>query len=143
MYCKYCGKEIADDSIFCRYCGGKQEESIPSSTSFDVKSEEPKKKEKVIGIPTIKINLSDKQKMWCEIYAVWVLLNFFFVLVKGNSDFAKYYFFPFEANSRWSDNTWDLEYYDFTEFLFYVILLPSIVFLIYKYKDKIRKALKR
>ena len=78
MYCKYCGKEIADDSIFCRYCGGKQEESVPSSTSFDVKSEEPKKKEKVIGIPTIKINLSDKQKMWCEIYAVWVLLNFFF-----------------------------------------------------------------
>ena len=23
MYCKYCGKEIADDSSFCRYCGGK------------------------------------------------------------------------------------------------------------------------
>lgn len=23
MYCKYCGKQITDDSIFCQYCGGK------------------------------------------------------------------------------------------------------------------------
>lgn len=25
MYCKYCGKEIADDSRFCNYCGSEQE----------------------------------------------------------------------------------------------------------------------
>ena len=24
MYCKYCGKQIADDSIFCNYCGASQ-----------------------------------------------------------------------------------------------------------------------
>ena len=24
MYCKHCGKEIADDSKFCQHCGGKQ-----------------------------------------------------------------------------------------------------------------------
>ena len=23
MYCKHCGKQIADDSAFCQYCGGK------------------------------------------------------------------------------------------------------------------------
>lgn len=23
MYCKHCGKEIADDSAFCQYCGGQ------------------------------------------------------------------------------------------------------------------------
>jgi len=31
MYCKYCGKEIVNDSIFCNYCGGKQ-----SSTNQDI-----------------------------------------------------------------------------------------------------------
>lgn len=25
MYCKYCGKGIADDSLNCQYCGGKQD----------------------------------------------------------------------------------------------------------------------
>lgn len=23
MYCRKCGKQIADDSVFCQYCGGK------------------------------------------------------------------------------------------------------------------------
>lgn len=27
MYCKQCGKEIADDSVFCRYCGERFQES--------------------------------------------------------------------------------------------------------------------
>ena len=26
MYCKHCGKEIADDSVFCQYCGGNLQE---------------------------------------------------------------------------------------------------------------------
>lgn len=25
MYCKHCGKMIADDSKFCQHCGGKQD----------------------------------------------------------------------------------------------------------------------
>lgn len=25
MYCKHCGKEIADDSNFCQHCGGEQD----------------------------------------------------------------------------------------------------------------------
>lgn len=29
MYCKHCGKQIADDSAFCQYCGGKVD--APSS----------------------------------------------------------------------------------------------------------------
>ena len=27
MYCKHCGKQIAEDSTFCQYCGGKVESS--------------------------------------------------------------------------------------------------------------------
>jgi len=28
MYCKHCGKQIADDSSFCQYCGGKVDAQI-------------------------------------------------------------------------------------------------------------------
>lgn len=138
MYCKHCGKEIADDSKFCQHCGGKQEDSFASPTNNEVKSEEPKKQEKVIEIPTIKTNLSDNQKKWIGIYVAWALLNFIFIFIKGTYDGSNRYFFPFQASGG---NTWDLEYYDFSEFLVYAILLPLIVFFIYKYKEKISKIL--
>lgn len=35
MYCKHCGKEIADDSTFCNYCGGKQ-----SSTNQNIHNDD-------------------------------------------------------------------------------------------------------
>lgn len=28
MYCKNCGKEIADDAIFCQYCGSAQTDEL-------------------------------------------------------------------------------------------------------------------
>lgn len=28
MFCKHCGKQIADDSTFCQYCGGRQNSNI-------------------------------------------------------------------------------------------------------------------
>lgn len=137
MYCKYCRKEIADDSKFCQHCGGKQEDSFASPANNAVKSEEPKKQEKVIKMPTIKTNLSDNQKKWIGFYVAWALLNFIFIFIKGDYDYSSSYFFPFQ--SFWSDDKWDLRYYDFSEFLVYAILLPLIVFFIYKYKDKSRK----
>lgn len=137
MYCKRCGKEIADDSKFCQHCGGKQEDSFASPANNAVKSEEPKKQEKVIKMPTIKTNLSDNQKKWIGLYVVWALLNFIFIFIQGDYDDSSSYFFPFQAS--WPDWEWDLRYYDFSEFLVYAILLPLIVFFIYKYKDKSRK----
>ena len=140
MYCKHCGKEIADDSKFCQHCGGKQEDSFASPTNNEVRSEEPKKQEKVIEIPIIKTNLSDNQKKWIGLYVAWALLNFIFIFIKGTYDGSNRYFFPFQASGR---NTWDLEYYDFSEFLVYAILLPLIVFFIYKYKEKISKYIEK
>ena len=34
MYCRYCGKEIADDSAFCQYCGGQIQEGKKQKISF-------------------------------------------------------------------------------------------------------------
>lgn len=39
MYCKHCGKEIADDSKFCRYCGtdlSEHDSIVSESTDNDV-----------------------------------------------------------------------------------------------------------
>ena len=140
MYCKHCGKEIADDSKFCQHCGGKQEDSFASPTNNEVRSEEPKKQEKVIEIPIIKTNLSANQTKWIGLYVAWALLNFIFIFIKGYYPDPNRYFFPFQASGR---NTWDLEYYDFSEFLVYAILLPLIVFFIYKYKEKISKYIEK
>ena len=35
MYCKKCGKEIAEDSFFCSYCGEKQLIEVPSTNIND------------------------------------------------------------------------------------------------------------
>lgn len=37
MYCKHCGKEIADNSTFCQYCGGKQDIAIPTDNVKEIK----------------------------------------------------------------------------------------------------------
>jgi uncharacterized membrane protein YvbJ len=35
MYCKYCGKEIANDSVFCQFCGKNLLESISVNKEID------------------------------------------------------------------------------------------------------------
>lgn len=42
MYCKYCGKEIANDSVFCQFCGKKLNDGTISSINHE--KEEPQKK---------------------------------------------------------------------------------------------------
>ena len=40
MYCKYCGKQIAEDSFFCKYCGEKVsdgERTNPSQSKVSIK----------------------------------------------------------------------------------------------------------
>lgn len=43
MFCKHCGKEIADNSTFCQYCGGKQDtvtENVQETKIGGFKAEE-------------------------------------------------------------------------------------------------------
>ena len=59
MYCKHCGKEIADDSVFCRYCGGQL-------------LEKAKTREKPLqGFKS----LSKKWQIAIMLYVVWFLLS--------------------------------------------------------------------
>ena len=42
MYCRFCGKEIADQSVYCQFCGKK----LIYSEMNDCSGELPKRKEK-------------------------------------------------------------------------------------------------
>ena len=125
MYCKHCGKQIADDSKFCQYCGGKQEETTTNSKENN--NQEKSKEEKIVEIPTIKTNFSDKTKGWIAGYSLWVVLNAYWLFAGQKSHSASKYFQPF--SSKMNSSSWDSDYsyYDFTEFLVYVIGLPIAI----------------
>ena len=127
MYCKNCGKEIAEDSKFCKYCGVEQDKiSTKTSESYN---------KKVIGIPTIKIIFSTSTKLWIVGYGLWVVLHLYWIFAGLKSDVSSSYFQPFTGYVA----QWEF-YYDMTEFIVYVIGLPllvwGIIMLIIKYKNK-------
>lgn len=49
MYCKHCGKQIADDSTFCQYCGGKVDAPAqePKEDSIVEPNEHPAEEEQL------------------------------------------------------------------------------------------------
>lgn len=114
MYCKHCGKQIANDSRFCQYCGGSQDGAATE-----------KKHRKVIEMPVVKTHLSDRAKKWLGIYAIWALLNFLFIFI-GDDEHSSEHLWPLREGG--------LEYYDFSEFLLYVLVLPALALGICKWR---------
>ena len=108
MYCKHCGKEIADDSKFCQHCGGKLENDVEV-----IKEDAPI--DKIVSKMFSNIN-----RKYLYAYVIWAILNIIF-LCYGKQHFPHEWFYPF------TDKGFELEYYDSTEFLTYVILIPLLV----------------
>lgn len=121
MYCKHCGKEIDDDSKFCRHCGGVQEMPI-ANPKENVVEEKSNTKEKVVEIPTIKVNLSAKTKWIICLYSLWVVANLYCLLAKEKSGHAAEYFLPFTKSHHIK-----FQYYDITEFIVYVVGVPIVL----------------
>jgi len=114
MFCKNCGKEISNDSNFCQYCGINQTTNI---------SDEKQLNKKVIEIPIIKTNLSNKTKFLIAIYIIWALTNLIWWLAEGSGFF------------NWG-NYYD--YYVFADFILFVILIPFLLYVIYKFINRIQ-----
>jgi hypothetical protein len=135
MYCKHCGKEIADDSKFCQHCGGKQDVLSDSTKYAESDNKKLSAKGNVIEIPSIKINFSDKTKWLLFGYGIWIVLNLYCLYSGDKSDDAASYFQPF-ADVPWEEYS----YYDISEFIVYVIGVPLAIwgFLFYRksYKGK-------
>lgn len=73
MYCKHCGKEIADDSVFCQYCGGELQE-------------QEKKKPNGSLLNRFQ-SLSKGWQITIMAYAVWLLAGVCVLI--GNSDYGR------------------------------------------------------
>ena len=109
MYCKHCGKEIDDNSTFCKYCGKLQGNN-----------------QKGVAIKPIWI-----------VYAIWIFANLY--LLMGVTHFrASSYFYPLTSHTM--DNyhfySWDKRFYDFSEFLVYVFIIPAILYVVYRRYNK-------
>ena len=138
--CKHCGKEIAEGSIYCQYCG----KLINNSLDNVVKENH---------IKTISYGgfLTSYNTKYLLLYVIWLVLNLLFLClgeseikkgVGGDGRYVEYmrtyspkdYFFPFTDNKI--SYNFDVDYYDFTEFIFYAILIPLLVLFYFKYLHK-------
>lgn len=135
-FCKKCGKVIAEDSIFCQYCGAKQD-------AIDQISE--KKKIEVNASvnatikPSFKTPFIEKLKSYPRItfvYSLWFIIHII-LLASGDGRrgfFPKIYYSDYGTYSErgWKIE-WDLDRYGLPEFLIYVLLIPLLVFGICKF----------
>ena len=107
MYCKHCGQIIDDNSQFCSHCGKSQDNSNNSLT---------------------------KKPVWV-IYFIWAIANLFLLMGDKEAD-ASDYFFPFTANEHSYIGNWYKDYYDFSEFVVYVGLIPIFLYVVYRRYNK-------
>lgn len=121
MYCKHCGKEIADDSKFCQHCGGKLDNDVEV-----IKGESPI--DKIVSKLFSNIN-----KKYLYAYIVWVVINIILLISGGGHIGSTSSFYPFTSDSGYYFN---YHYYDYTEFITYVILIPLLALYNYKFLIK-------
>lgn len=130
MYCKHCGKEIADDSKYCQYCGGSQGQESKSSSNG------------------LFASFAIHKKGWI-LYLIWVSVNYIVYLI-GNKEYHNIWWgkddhpqdtiFPFP---KYSYDWFDIDSYDFSEFIIYSFIIPLIIYFCVKYKKDIKKLFKK
>lgn len=129
MYCKYCGKEVPNDSNFCPSCGRK----LYMSPSFKEKYAFP--------------NLLSNSRKGIYYYVLWFLLNvglYIFAAPESHREknFGSIGFYPFDKSisSIFQGEKYrfsllnNIDYYDFSEFFFYTLLLPVFIVVVLKSK---------
>lgn len=119
MYCNKCGKELPEGSRFCLYCGTELGKT-------------PKPDNKVVeylqGI---------FGRVGLNIYALWFLANFT-LLILGGQGTLRYWGNTYMGGSSASgvlvpftaEYEHYLAYYDKTEFILYVIIVPAFILVI-------------
>lgn len=118
MYCKHCGREIDDNSSYCKYCGKAQDNRVSNPNGL-------------IDFITKKPILSS--------YILWVIINI--ICLCRDEKVGEYYniLYPKFYLGEWesTNDYFDLSYYQITDFIVYVILIPLAIFLGYHYFKKV------
>ena len=146
MYCKHCGKHISEDSTFCQYCGGKQvDDNNISDHNQNININGNLNLSHGDSLLNKIFQFCSKYKSICIAYAIWFILNLILLICGSDKDG----FFPriFKDYNWWHEYTmpttragyekyswaieWEIEYYGWAEFIFYVALLPLVIYVIY------------
>ena len=76
MYCRFCGSNIPDDSVFCSSCGEIQKANEINTIDADIKDEQGKAE----GIATIKLTQKPNIKLWRNKW-FWIVTASVFVVI--------------------------------------------------------------
>ena len=128
MYCSNCGKELPPESNFCPNCGSKQDSASKSGGN---------------NLFSFIANLFRKHKIISIIYGIWLLLHLTLFISANKDDFDQMFFYPFEHDTfsdviKGNDKVklvfWGntIDSYGALELFVYTILLPLILFGLYK-----------
>ena len=128
MYCKHCGKQITDDSLYCQFCGGKQDVEEPTE-----KNDDKNIKLSVNSENKLSAMLTPQKKKYMILYLIWAIINivcWIFGQPKSSGWFnPQDYFYPFTSYHFMDfDYMFDIRYYDSTEFFVYVLLIPLVIY---------------
>lgn len=118
MYCKHCGREIDNNSSYCKYCGKAQDNRASTPNSF--------------------IDFVYKKPILSS-YILWVIINIT-CLYRGDKTgddynllYPKFFFDEGDDFNAY----FNLDYYQITDFIVWVILIPLVLFLGYHYFKKV------
>lgn len=124
MICTNCGNIIAEEMGSCPFCGcvqnSRSKKVIDSVDNSVLLSNDTGEKEFTLE-DVLFHQEKNKRKGLIVLLALWVSLNFLCMFLDGYDSGYADRFFPFDG---------DIRYYDFTEFLFYAVLVPLIVYAI-------------
>lgn len=108
MFCKYCGKEITDDSVFCSHCGKSQNSSNKTLANKPV---------------------------WI-VYIIWAMSNFY-LLMGEKYNGTECYFFPYTPYGLEWDKYY-YNFYEFIFYVFFFPAVLYVIYKRYHVKiDKI------
>jgi len=121
MYCRKCGKELPADSNFCPNCGASQKEATS-------------------GLKNQIVTFYYNHKKVSRMYLAWLVLHVFLLLLANPQEQDPPRFSRWEGPTTVQDikeeffpfGYYGVDSYDVSEFFFYTIVFPIILYSLYK-----------